>query len=290
MLNPKLSTASVYYSDGIQHLSEAGYLAITPMIEAWMRNMYVPGVAAGGSGGVTSWNDLTDKPFGENENAVLLPVTQFFYDESADAFAAPGYIKFVVGKTYTVNWNGTNYTSEAVSGTIQGMPVVFVGNPVVAGGDNNNLPFVVACFNNFIGAIPLDGSAAVTVGVTGYSIVRLPAKYSSTYIMRRLSVQVDEGSYRIYAIEGLVSEVESVLQNGGNVILADTMNYMDGRVITTHIPLVAYGKNLTGIGNATDKGDGIHNCLMFALYSSNGSTMPHETVIFFPQSDGFYST
>lgn len=36
-LNPKLSTASIYYSDGIQHLTEAGYKRITPSIEAWMR-------------------------------------------------------------------------------------------------------------------------------------------------------------------------------------------------------------------------------------------------------------
>ena len=48
MLNPKLSTASIYYSDGIQHLTEAGYLAVTPMIEAWMRNMYVSGSVGGG--------------------------------------------------------------------------------------------------------------------------------------------------------------------------------------------------------------------------------------------------
>jgi lysophospholipase L1-like esterase len=42
-LNPKLSTASIYYSDGIQHLTEAGYLRITPMIESWMRDLSVRG-------------------------------------------------------------------------------------------------------------------------------------------------------------------------------------------------------------------------------------------------------
>lgn len=38
-LNPKLSTASIYYSDGIQHLTLAGYQRITPQIEAFMRSL-----------------------------------------------------------------------------------------------------------------------------------------------------------------------------------------------------------------------------------------------------------
>lgn len=38
-LNPKLSTANIYYSDGIQHLTLAGYQRITPQIEAFMRSL-----------------------------------------------------------------------------------------------------------------------------------------------------------------------------------------------------------------------------------------------------------
>lgn len=38
-LNPKLPTASIYYSDGIQHLTLTGYQRITPMIEAFMRSL-----------------------------------------------------------------------------------------------------------------------------------------------------------------------------------------------------------------------------------------------------------
>lgn len=38
-LNPKLTTSSLYYSDGIQHLTEAGYRRITPAIESWMRTL-----------------------------------------------------------------------------------------------------------------------------------------------------------------------------------------------------------------------------------------------------------
>lgn len=49
-LNPKLSNASLFYTDG-QHLTLAGYQKITPMIEAWMRNLYTPGVVTGGSSG-----------------------------------------------------------------------------------------------------------------------------------------------------------------------------------------------------------------------------------------------
>jgi lysophospholipase L1-like esterase len=170
MLNPKLSTASVYYSDGIQHLSEAGYLAITPMIEAWMRNMYTPGAAADGSGGVTSWNDLTDKPFDIVE---VMPETQFVYDESLGVFAGQSSLYLVPGRKYIVNWNGVEYTTTARFGVFSRDEnkalVNMVGNPVTVGGEDNGLPFALAKMLPYgggsIGAIPLDGSTSVTVSI-----------------------------------------------------------------------------------------------------------------------------
>lgn len=130
----------------------------------------------GGSGGVSSWNDLTDKPFGESENAVLLPPTQFVYDGSS-FFVTPGYIEFIPGKTYTVNWNGVDYATVCFEGEYEGMLMAGLGNPAAVGGPNNNLPFVIACMQGMIGATPLDGSTAVTVGITGYSVITIDHKY-----------------------------------------------------------------------------------------------------------------
>lgn len=51
-LNPKLSNASQFYTDG-QHLTLEGYRKITPMIEAWMCDLY-------GSGGTGTKGDKGD--------------------------------------------------------------------------------------------------------------------------------------------------------------------------------------------------------------------------------------
>ena len=128
-------------------------------------------------GGVSSWNDLPDRPFGESDNAELWPKTLFAYDSAFGLFTTPGYIDFVVGKTYTVNWNGVDYTTEAVPGTFNGESLVMLGNPAALGGANNNLPFAVACLMGSIGAIPLDGSTAVNVGITGFAITKIPVQY-----------------------------------------------------------------------------------------------------------------
>lgn len=128
-------------------------------------------------GGVSSWNDLTDKPFGEEDNAVLLPPTQFAFDDAFGLFAVPGYIPFLEGKTYTVNWNGVEYTTEGVPGQFNGEDLVMIGNPAALGGANNNLPFTIACLMGSIGAIPLDGSTSVNVGIKGYLLAKIPLKY-----------------------------------------------------------------------------------------------------------------
>ena len=152
----------------------------------------------GGGGGVPSWNDIPDKPFGEDDNAVLLPPTQFAYDSAFGLFAVPGYIDFMIGKTYTVNWNGVEYTTEAVPGQFNGEDLVMIGNPAALGGANNGLPFAVACLLGSIGAIPLDGSTAVNVGIKGYWLKKMSAKYlprtSYTFAVNWSDFETIEGS------------------------------------------------------------------------------------------------
>lgn len=173
-----------------------------------------------GNGGVSSWNDLTDKPFGESENAVLLPPTQFAYDSAFGLFAIPGYIDFVLGKTYTVKWNGVDYETTAVAGAFNGESLVMVGNPAALGGANNNLPFAVACLMGSIGAIPLDGSTAVNVGISGYWFAKVPEKYLPK---TRYDLQIDElpapdtdGSY---ALSLDTTELVDAVLAGANIYI-----------------------------------------------------------------------
>lgn len=175
------------------------------------------GGGSGGGGGVSSWNDLTDKPFGESENAVLLPKTELVYVEAEGFFITPGYIEFVLGKTYTVNWNGVDYATECFEGAYNGMMLTGLGNPAAVGGQNNNLPFIVACMSGCIGAIPLDGSTAVTVGITGYELKKIPIQYAPKHTY---TIEIPYGTSshnNVISVDMDTSELVDVLLNGGNV-------------------------------------------------------------------------
>lgn len=158
-------------------------------------------------GGVTSWNDL-----GESDNAVLLPETQFAIDESMGIFVTDGNIDFVVGKTYTVNWNGVEYTTVAVDGNFDGMPLVAVGNPVAFGGENNNLPFAAACLMGIIGAIPLDGSTSATVSIKGHKLEPIPTEYLNNALPYCVRI-VDE------TCTATVAEMEKAYHSGRMITL-----------------------------------------------------------------------
>ena len=163
-----------------------------------MKDLILAGAFGGknSSGGVSSWNDLTDKPFYEDENAVLLPVTEFVYNDSMQMFLIPGEIEFVVGKAYTVNWNGADYETECFLGEYNEEIFAMLGNPTAVGGENNNLPFVIACTQGMICAIPLDGSTAVSVGITGDVVVQIEEKFlPDASIPFWVDITEDNGTY-----------------------------------------------------------------------------------------------
>ena len=88
-LNPKLPNASLFYVDG-QHLTLEGYRKITPMIEAWMCDLY----SSGGTGTKGEKGDKGDKG-----------------DTGATGAAGKD------GVSATHSWNGTTLTITSASGT-----------------------------------------------------------------------------------------------------------------------------------------------------------------------------
>lgn len=103
-----------------------------------------------GSGGVSSWNDLTDKPFGEGTEVIFegqFQDTLVDSDEDGvnDAWSGSMGIEdasdttLEVGKIYSVTWEETEYECECSS--FYGMPII--GNPISVGGDDNGMPFAV---------------------------------------------------------------------------------------------------------------------------------------------------
>lgn len=217
------------------------------------------------SGGVSSWNDLTDKPFGERENAVLLPPTQFVYDGSS-FFVTPGYIEFIPGKTYTVNWNGVDYATVCFEGEYNEMLLAGLGNPAAVGGSNSNQPFVIACMNGYIGSIPLDGSTAVTVGITGYGVVPIAIKYVANALPYYIGV-IDSGN-STYITTEKVSQVMA-MYDGGRDIKVKVNSYSNGYPYTTLFNLVFIGDTVNG------------KILVFTALSVGGATF----LIFHCQED-----
>ena len=120
------------------------------------------------NGGVSSWNDLTDKPFYEESGIVeILPeLTAEVGEDSGVAMLPAAHI--IVGNLYTVTYNGTAYECVAneadplESGTM--LPAL--GN---MGGVDGGEPFFIMVDESAGEGIlfPLDGATSVTLSIKG---------------------------------------------------------------------------------------------------------------------------
>lgn len=221
-----------------------------------------------GSGGVSSWNDLTDKPFGEPEIVELLPKTQFVYESSAGFFVTPGVIDFQLGKPYIVNWNGTDYNTEGVHAEYLGNTIVGIGNLAALGGENNGLPFGIACFDGLIGAIPLDGSTAVEASISETRMSTIDEEFLPEHL-RFVDGEMYEELYPktqfIYesSIDAYFAPVADILRDGETYIV--NWNGVD---YTTQC-YIETGSNLHAIGNpaGSRSGGGDDNGLPFTIFT-----------------------
>lgn len=124
----------------------------------------------GGSGGVTSWNDLTDKPFGETTTVKeVLAECQPEFVAAQGMFALNSVPDIEAGAEYIVNWNGVEYKCTAVqTAEDSSAKVIALGNLSATGGENTGEPFTIGanygeqpgCF-----VIPLDGSTTLTISI-----------------------------------------------------------------------------------------------------------------------------
>lgn len=129
-------------------------------------------------GTLVSWPDIKNKPFGEitvTELVCLPEMTVEFDPEKMEGYivSAPEN-EIVTGETYTVNWNGAEYTCTAQSFDGLGVPAVVLGNlGAMTGGDDTGEPFIVVMFPAEVAAelgaygvaTALDGSATATLSI-----------------------------------------------------------------------------------------------------------------------------
>lgn len=139
----------------------------------------------GGSGGVTSWNDLTDKPFGEVTTVKeVLAECQPEFVEGEGVFVLMGESDIAVGEKYTVNWNGADYECVAVSAPNNS---IALGNMSAMGGDNTGEPFLIA-YN-------IDASAWSFIDMTGSTTLTISIRQEVTTVQKMSGKYVEGMGY-----------------------------------------------------------------------------------------------
>lgn len=177
--------------------------------------MYLPS----GSGGVTSWNDLTDRPFGkvEKEGYIYREPT-IIPEETGNMIADAPAALWVDGRTYTVNWNGTDYNCTATKmDTGEGFFLFLLGNMVAAGGDDTGEPFFLALSN-----IEMGGYWGSVVDLTG----------------------ADSMVFSVYGLGEFTETIdEKYLPKTSNVFYAEIQAYQDSNspnIIARLVPDISY--------------------------------------------------
>ncbi len=100
----------------------------------------------GGSGGVSSWNDLTDRPF-KKEFVKLFEKKEVTFDYLEElggmgiAHVTSEVTAFKFDTRYKVIFNGVEYYNKTVN-KFWGTPYPTIGNPLIDGGEDNGQPYM----------------------------------------------------------------------------------------------------------------------------------------------------
>lgn len=144
--------------------------------------------------GMVAWEDRLAYKYSTEGTVVNLPATEaIVVNDSGDmALTTPWTVEIEAGKTYTVNYNGTDYECLAIAMSAinpeapAGMCMLGNVQAIIEmeiAGNNPNAPFILATMGNALGAadgayaqvIPLDGAESVTIAVS-YSGVKTDIK------------------------------------------------------------------------------------------------------------------
>lgn len=248
-----------------------------------------------GGGGVSSWNDLTDKPF-YSENVTLVDTTLEIDPDMGQGFLfAP--IGLVAGQEYTITWNGTEYVSTAQAVDVEGIPCTSLGDiGLMMGGASTGEPFIIveipSEYVEMVGMnamiMPVDGSASVTLVISCEVTKTIDPKFLPESLQfgseQRKKVCLDEselalsaaGNYSLVNLEytnlGFVAgEIYDVIWNGVKYTCV-AQSYED-----SSYTLVTLGEP-SGIGAEGDlTGNGEPFCIAVFYWKNNGS---YQTAIY----------
>ena len=129
--------------------------------------------AANKGGGVSSWNDLTDKPFGY-KNDYVVPETKLAFEINTSGIASTQMTVAknpINGEVYTVVYNGKLYSCKNNNG--------YIGNlSMVGGGENTGEPFIGMFIDGHLGLMSLENESTATISIYGRVFTTLPEELS----------------------------------------------------------------------------------------------------------------
>lgn len=130
------------------------------------------------AGGVSSWNDLTDKPFGE-EITTIFPETELIFTDMGGMIgtqlAFP--VELIAGNIYTVVYNGESFECRAASE--DSTEEMYLGNyGMITGDGDTGEPFIIGVFGGNLVIISLAGLSSATISIHGEAIKTIPPEYA----------------------------------------------------------------------------------------------------------------
>ena len=231
----------------------------------------------GDAGGASGWNDLKDKPFGEVEKAgYVYPETTVTLSEGEGNLTETPVAPIVNGRSYDVNWNGTDYTCTAVKMEFDGIVGYILGNMAALGGDDTGEPFVLVLMNEVpegAGQIVADLTGATSATFSVYGV----GEFTETLAEKYLSDNVK--TLKVTILHEVVGDTYSADKSVAEIIAATKKGYTIQGVLFQSLNGETIGSSMKSLfynGYSSDEGfvsftyndfDGRESAILAARYT-----------------------
>lgn len=160
------------------------------------------------------------------------------------------YVDIVAGETYDVTWNGRNYSCVAKSTSIDGIPLVGIGNWAAIGETNSGEPFLIGSGADLTQVVFLDGSTSATVKIvkSGEKIIKLDPKFlPGTYIFKDVFTadELSGGAEISKSFDASPSDFDKIIavyKDGGKFIIEAPSDTLDNGVLRYYAYLSEYAE------------------------------------------------
>lgn len=192
-------------------------------------------VAGGSGGGVTSWNDLKDKPFHTEQGVVIESVERKAFAFSLDSqYGSLGiyscnpvfsgelanHFVLVENETYKVEWDGKTYECNGLAFNVEGISGIGIGNAsLLYTGDDTGEPFVILYipkygnYSNHVSFMTNDTSSSHVIRIYQETEIvhQLDPKYVDGYTRYEIDNKgyLDEAKARVLIDEVIVEALNS---------------------------------------------------------------------------------